>query len=174
MKHARRTPEFITFDATCKTNKWNHAYVMLLGIDSSWKNTVFAHCYLAHENTKSFSFVWTVAMPLLYGMSTMSAITAVMSDGDPQAIKAVDDAISYKFIGDGHAVRKRCFFHAFSQTFLEVYAARRTKDGGIGELVRKRARYLIFYEEKPVEFEMKWLSLIKWLTHRTAGGCFKE
>ena len=174
LKHASRTPEFTTFDATCKTNKWDFAYILILGIDASWKNTVFAHCLLAHENEQLFLFTWRVAMPLLYGMKTMSAIRAVMSDGDPAAIVAVDNCISDRFIGDGDCKRKRCFFHTFCQTFNDFYASRVKRDGGVGRLVRSWARYIIFYEEEVADFKVKWERLIEWITNLEPFDLFTE
>jgi len=173
MLEARRFPEAIMFDCTCKTNKYNYAYMFMLGCNSSWFTTIFGHCLLLKETYVNFQFIWAIGMRVIYGR-TMDCVLNVITDGDPNMINAVESVIEQKLIGNGGTVRNRCYYHAICQTFSDAYGAYKCNDGGIGFTVLRCVKVIIFYAESKQELLKEWKALTSWLSNypTTTRGAF--
>ena len=99
MLRAARFPQVIQVDTTAKTNSSDYYFMLPVGIDSHWKNSVFARIYLLAETTNQFLLIWTIYLELIFGPDALAATRVVMSDGDSQLIASIDFAISEGYVG---------------------------------------------------------------------------
>ena len=106
---------------------------------------------IRNESEENFSFLWSVAMPLLYGYNLLRT-SVILTDGDGQLCSAAETAIASRVFGDGLCYRRLCLWHTVILKFNDIYGTRRMHDDGLGDAVLKCVLFACYNCENTSEF----------------------
>lgn len=174
IQRGSRTPEMMQFDTTCLTNKYNFGESLVIGADSNHKTNVMAHCLVDGESEVNFNFIWSVALPLIYG-KTLDGVSSVTTDGDPYMRRCIKRAIDAGFVGQSLAVLRLCFFHGCSQLLMSMYPFLQT-DGGVAHTLQRSVKIVFYESEIEEEFDEQWGLIVEYLNSVPviAGSLFTQ
>jgi hypothetical protein len=151
MKVAARFPEYLSYDTTHKTNKYEYKLAFVIGCDGEWQNINFLTSLINREQAKNFEFVFNVALPIFYGQTILSYVHLITSDGDDTLINVIDNAIKTGCFCN--AVRRRCFWHMVNEKYTKLYGRKAIQDQSIGPTVLQCVKLIIYHAECMEEFQ---------------------
>ena len=126
--------------------------------------------FLRAETSSAANFIWSVALPLIYG-PWLSTVTTTLSDGDDTIYNAIDSAVSGSLCGvPGLTTRRRCFWHRVLQKYSIIYSKYSSSDGGVGDAVRGWLCRICFSAESENAFIQQWEQMMMFIADRLADA----
>jgi hypothetical protein len=104
----RAYPEVIFVDGTHKTNYERRPLVTMGVKDSKGKMQIILRAFVPNERAWLFRWLFQVATPSLLGQGSCRLVRLVITDGDSQETKQLDDALITVFRS---SKRRRCGWH---------------------------------------------------------------
>jgi hypothetical protein len=156
LKTAKRYPEVLMTDATCKTNSSNRPLIFVCGIDSTHKNICVSSTLTTNEKRESFSFV-IENLALIYGRNWCSKVQVFLSDGATEITGSIDSAINSGLFNPERTKRFLCHHHAVNikglkdLTYLKTESETKLR-GLIFMLIYRGFRDLETQEESKIFF----------------------
>jgi hypothetical protein len=105
-------PFVLHVDTTADSNKEKRPLLTVSGRDSTGKMFTVLRALVPNERTWIFRWIFQTVFPTLLGVSNLSLVKVIVSDGDSQETSQLDSAIK-KFLPD--AFRIRCSWHIISK-----------------------------------------------------------
>ena len=161
-------------DNTCKTNNQNRPYTTILCSNFDNKNVSAAQTLLCNESQAAWDFVFSCALPLLYG-TVLRRVAMICSDGDDQAITAIEAALAAHIYGTSTRPTKRSrdYWHAVTGVFSLEYRGCKN-DGGVDLTMQAWFYRAVRETETPQEFAHSISSLRSWLELERPPPCEKH
>jgi hypothetical protein len=105
-------------DATADSNKEGRPLVTISSKYSYGKMFIDLRAFLPNEQSWSYKWFFQTVLPALLGKDVLKRIKIIVTDGDPQEISQLDDAIA-SFFPEAYGIR--CSWHII---FPEAYGIR--------------------------------------------------
>ncbi len=169
LRTASRFCRVLEIDGTCKTNNRGYTLAFVSGQDGNNQTFTAAAAFLRSETLANYSFVWSTALPFLYGRF-LKQVTAIISDGDKEIIGSINTAIKSNVYGNGSVYRRLCLWHRVLKTFKSKYGANCTHDGGVGDIALRFVLHCLYEAESAAEFESWWSSMIEWMETKVSDS----
>ena len=171
---ATRYIQVLSSDTTCKSNRLRYLLGYLCCFDANNKTQITATAFMRSETNVSYRFMWSVALPLLYGRH-LRRVTCVLTDGDEKNYTNVDHAITSSVLGCATVTkRRRCIWHLVTNQFAKVYGRYTGDDNNTGSTVQRWIIHACFKAESADEFTSLWTSMESWLEARLQQGLIKD
>jgi hypothetical protein len=78
----KKFPELITFDVTEKTNNQKRGLFVGTGLDGNGQIFPCLHVFMPNSQSSSYGWIYSEAIPLLWGIDTIQNIEAIGTDGE--------------------------------------------------------------------------------------------
>lgn len=77
-----RFPQLVTFDVTEKTNNQKRGLFIGTGLDGNGQIFPCLHVYMPNSQSSSYWWIYSHAIPILWGIDTIKNIQAIGTDGE--------------------------------------------------------------------------------------------
>jgi len=137
--------DFISFDTTFSTNKYNMPFAPLVGINGHGRTVVFGYALLENQTAETFSWLFNVLLEVMDGRRPENIIT----DQDAAMKKAIFEVF-------GTEVHRNCFWHIM-----------RNARENLGTLLKdienlgKELEKVIYESISREEFDEGWTAIIE-------------
>uniref|UniRef100_A0A0A9T3X6 Protein FAR1-RELATED SEQUENCE n=1 Tax=Arundo donax TaxID=35708 RepID=A0A0A9T3X6_ARUDO len=146
--------DFISFDTTYSTNKYNMPFAPIVGINGHGKNIVFGWALLEDQKSETFSWLLETFVEVMGGKKP----GLIMTDQDA----AMKKAISELFPSEVH---RNCFWHVMRNARQHLGAFLEVRQG-----MEKEMDKLIYDSLTEVEFEEGWATMIE--KYKASGNSY--
>ena len=160
-----RTPETLINDSTCNYgNTGNNKFNLTVGSCPTGTTLSIARSFFS-EKRRNFVFLFSFALPLIYG-DVIKLVINCVADGNDEVHRALHQAIESGHFGTKNlTVVRTCFFHGVVQKLLREYLSQRlgiskkafdsygfqvalkkckNSDGGVGLCVYYWLKWLVY------------------------------
>ena len=154
----RAYPEVLFIDGTHKTN--NEKYPLFtVGIrDANFKVKIVLRAFCPNERAWMFEWFFNEAIPSILGASACKRVQTIITDGDSQETKGLDNAIRNGVYGG--AKRRRCGWHIIHQgcknILFKKYICGNNKSDKLKEVVNNVKAWIQESLMKGVEDEREY------------------
>ncbi len=164
LERGARYPEVASVDCTYKTNDEHRPFFKIQGVDGEGQTFCRLNVLLWDESLEAFNFVFSKAMPMIWGPAVCDATSVFLSDGDPHEIRALDLCIKNGICKN--ATRKRCYWHLVHQAFSKLFG-----NGALhaaeNATIRRYFHSLAYTCETDAELKETYSDLLAWINVNT-------
>jgi len=97
----KKFPELVTFDVTEKTNNQKRGLFMGTGLDGNGQLFPCIHVFMPNSQSSSYGWIYTHALPSLWGTSVIKNIEAIGTDGEHAMFSPLQNLINIGGDWDG-------------------------------------------------------------------------
>ena len=139
--------DFISFDTTFSTNKYNMPFAPIVGINGHAKNVIFGCALLEDQTAETFEWVFKTFVETMNGKKPK----IIMTDQDAAMKKAIAD-----FMPD--VIHRLCIWHIMKNILEKCgsFMSQKHREG-----MEKKLNELVYDSLSVLEFESGWQQMLK-------------
>ena len=139
--------DFISFDTTFSTNRYNMPFAPIVGINGHAKNVIFGYALLEDQTAETFEWVFQTFVETMNGKKPK----IIMTDQDAAMKKAIAD-----FMPD--VIHRLCIWHIMKNILEKCgsFMSQKHREG-----MEKKLNELVYDSLSVLEFESGWQQMLK-------------